>query len=57
MIALIGLTSGPLWPEDRPIANLVSHAVLIGADERRFYDLCAWVVMPASRFYVYPTPL
>jgi REP element-mobilizing transposase RayT len=40
------LTSGPLCLKDRRIANLVSHAVLIGADERRFYDLCAWVVMP-----------
>ena len=40
------LASGPLWLKEPRIANLVSHAVLIGADERRFYDLCAWVVMP-----------
>jgi REP element-mobilizing transposase RayT len=40
------LATGPLWLKDRRIANLVSYAVLIGADERRFYDLCAWVVMP-----------
>jgi REP element-mobilizing transposase RayT len=40
------LATGPLWLRDQRIANLVSHAVLIGADERRFYHLRAWVVMP-----------
>ena len=40
------LASGSLWLKDRRVANLVSHTVLIGASERRFYDLCAWVVMP-----------
>ena len=40
------LASGPLWLKDQRIAKRVSHAVLIGADERRFYDLRAWVVMP-----------
>ena len=44
--SLDGLASGPLWLKDRRVANLVSHTVLIGAGERRFYDLCAWVVMP-----------
>src|SRR5664280_3808816 len=28
------------------IANLVAEAILIGQGERRFYELCAWVVMP-----------
>ena len=40
------LASGPLWLKDRRVGNLVSHAVLSGADERRFYELRAWVVMP-----------
>jgi REP element-mobilizing transposase RayT len=40
------LTSGPLWLRDHRIADLVSRSILIGASERRFYDLCAWVVMP-----------
>jgi putative DNA methylase len=40
------LTSAPLWLQDPRIASLVSHSVLIGAGERRFYDLRAWVVMP-----------
>jgi putative transposase len=39
-------TSGPLWLKDHRIANQVSHAILIGDDERHFYQLCAWVVMP-----------
>ena len=38
--------SGPLWLKDAPIADLVSHTILIGDCERRFYRLCAWVVMP-----------
>jgi putative DNA methylase len=40
------LTSGPLWLQDPRIASLVSHSVLMGARERRFYHLRAWVVMP-----------
>ena len=36
------LDSGPLWLKDQRIAKRVSHAVLIGADERRFHDLCAY---------------
>jgi putative transposase len=38
--------SGPLWLKDPPIAGLVSRAILAGDRERRFYNLCAWVVMP-----------
>src|SRR5437660_2192937 len=38
--------SGPLWLRDPRIADLVSDTILIGACERRFYRLCAWVVMP-----------
>ncbi len=40
------LTSGPLWLQDHRIAAPVSHSISMGASERRFYDLCAWVVMP-----------
>ena len=38
--------SGPLWLRDPRIADLVSDTILIGDCERRFYRLCAWVVMP-----------
>ncbi|MDQ6665478.1 MAG: transposase, partial [Acidobacteriota bacterium] len=38
--------SGPLWLKDSQIADLVARAILIGDDERHFYHLCAWVVMP-----------
>ena len=38
--------TGPFWLKQPSIANLVSNAILIGDCERRFYDLCAWVVMP-----------
>jgi REP element-mobilizing transposase RayT len=37
---------GPQWLRNPHIANLVAEAILIGQDERRFYELCAWVVMP-----------
>jgi hypothetical protein len=37
--------SGPLWLKDTRIAELVSRTIL-GDYERRYYDLCAWVVMP-----------
>ena len=37
---------GPLWLRNPHIANLVAEAILIGEGERRFYELCAWVVMP-----------
>jgi putative DNA methylase len=40
------LATGPLWLKDQRIAQLVAHAILVGADERGFYELCAWVVMP-----------
>jgi putative transposase len=39
-------TTGPMWLKHPSIADLVSRAILIGDSERRFYDLCAWVVMP-----------
>ena len=38
--------SGPLWLKDPQIADLVASAILIGDCERRFYNLCAWAVMP-----------
>ena len=38
--------SGPLWLRDHRIADLVSHAILVGDNERNFYRLRAWVVMP-----------
>ena len=38
--------SGPLWLKDPRIADLVSRSIVIGESERRFYHLCAWVVMP-----------
>src|SRR5437879_4175257 len=38
--------SGPLWLRDPRIADLVSDTILIGDCARRFYRLCAWVVMP-----------
>jgi putative transposase len=38
--------SGPRWLKDPRIADAVSHAILIGNCERRFYRLLAWVVMP-----------
>jgi len=38
--------AGPLWLQDPRIADLVSNTILAGDGERRFYNLCAWVVMP-----------
>jgi putative transposase len=38
--------SGPLWLKDPRIAELVSQAILIGENERHFYRLLAWSVMP-----------
>jgi type I restriction enzyme R subunit/putative DNA methylase len=38
--------SGPRWLAEPAIADLVSRAILIGECERKFYELCAWVVMP-----------
>ena len=39
-------SSGPQWLRHPRIADLVAHAIVIGQDERQFYQLCAWVVMP-----------
>ena len=39
-------SSGPVWLRRPEIADLVAQAILIGHDQRRFYELCAWVVMP-----------
>jgi putative transposase len=44
--ALDRCSSGPLWLRDPRIADVVAHAIAIGQDERQFYELCAWVVMP-----------
>jgi len=44
--ALDRRASGPLWLSDPRIADLVARAIVIGEGERRFYELCAWVVMP-----------
>jgi len=38
--------SGPRWLHDPRVADIVAEAILIGECERRFYRLCAWVVMP-----------
>jgi|SRR5579872_122083 len=38
--------TGPMWLRDPQIADLVAQAILIGERERKFYELCAWVVMP-----------
>jgi putative transposase len=38
--------SGPLWLKDPRIAALVTEAIQSGESRRRFYELCAWVVMP-----------
>jgi REP element-mobilizing transposase RayT len=38
--------SGPRWLLEPRIAEIVSHAILVGECERRFYQLCAWAVMP-----------
>jgi putative transposase len=38
--------TGPRWLLDPRVADLVAEAILIGADERHFYQLGAWVVMP-----------
>ena len=46
LAASISGKPGPLWLEDSRIADLVSHAILIGENERHFYELYAWAVMP-----------
>src|ERR1035437_9262262 len=47
---------GPLWLQNPYIANLVAEAILIGQGERRFYELCAWVVMPNHCSSAHPSP-
>jgi type I restriction enzyme R subunit/putative DNA methylase len=37
---------GPVWLKDPRIARLVIETIVAGEHERRFYELCAWVVMP-----------
>jgi putative transposase len=44
--ALDRRTSGPRWLTDSRVADVVARAILIVEVERRFYELCAWVVMP-----------
>jgi len=44
--ALDRSAAGPLWLKDPRIADLVSNPILVGDGERRFCNLCAWVVMP-----------
>ena len=39
-------SSGPAWLRHPPIAGLVARAIRIGDEERQFYELRAWVVMP-----------
>ena len=37
---------GPLWLRYPAIGDLMAEAIVIGQDERQFYELCAWLVMP-----------
>ena len=38
--------TGPVWLKDPRIARLVVETILAGEQERLFYELQAWVVMP-----------
>lgn len=38
--------SGPRWLSDPRIADVVANAILRGDNQRQFYELYAWVVMP-----------
>jgi len=38
--------TGPVWLKDPQIARLVVETILAGEQERLFYELHAWVVMP-----------
>ena len=38
--------SGPLWLRNPRIAEIVAQALRYGEQERKFYSLRAWVVMP-----------
>ena len=37
---------GPIWLKDIRVAQLVRHALWYGEQERNFYSLRAWVIMP-----------
>jgi putative transposase len=39
-------SSGSTWLRHPPIADLVARAIRIADEERQFYELRAWVVMP-----------
>ena len=39
-------SAGPLWLKDPRLADLVAQTIQIGEDERQFYELRAWTVMP-----------
>jgi putative transposase len=38
--------TGPRWLGDPRMAEIVADAIRAGESEKRFYELCAWVVMP-----------
>ncbi|MGB8648679.1 MAG: transposase, partial [Anaerolineae bacterium] len=38
--------AGPVWLNHPRIARLVMETIVAGEQERQFYELCAWVVMP-----------
>ena len=44
--ALDRCTIGPLWLSQPRIAATVAQAIQVGAEERQFYELASWVVMP-----------
>jgi REP element-mobilizing transposase RayT len=37
---------GPRWLGDSRLANSVAEIILAGANEKKFYELIAWAVMP-----------
>lgn len=39
-------SSGPTWLRDPRIADIVVKALLAGDDERKFFSLFAWTIMP-----------
>jgi REP element-mobilizing transposase RayT len=38
--------TGQRWLKNPQIADLVAEAILAGTNQRRFYNLAAWVIMP-----------
>jgi putative transposase len=46
---------GPIWLSDTRLAQLVSDAIVYGAESRKLYDLHAWVVM-ANHVHVVIVP-